>query len=127
MNADLNGLSESVIGCAYRVSSSLGSGFLESVYENALALEFGGSGIVFERQKRLIVRYRDAVVGDFAADFLIADSIIVELKAVKTLLPEHQAQVLNYLKASGLQLGLLINFGTPKAQIKRLVHQLRSD
>jgi len=125
MNADLNRVSEAVIGCAYRVGSTLGSGFLESVYENAMAVELGGTDLFFERQKRLNVRYRDTTVGEFIADLLVEQSVIVEFKAVKSLLPEHQAQVLNYLSASGLSLGLLINFGTSRVQGKRLVKEFQ--
>ena len=124
MNADVNALTERVIGCVYAVSNGLGAGFLESVYENALALELSAAGVSYQRQKTLPVFYRQEVVGQFAADFLIEDSVIVELKAVRSLLPEHQAQLINYLKASGLRLGLLVNFGTPKVQVKRMVHQL---
>ncbi len=124
MNADLNALTERLIGCVYAVSNGLGAGFLESVYENALALELSAAGISYQRQKALPVFYRQEVVGQFAADFLIEDSVIMELKAVRSLLPEHQAQLINYLKASRLRIGLLVNFGTPKVQIKRMVHQL---
>jgi GxxExxY protein len=127
MNADLNVLSERVIGCVYRVSNELGSGFLESVYENALALELCACGIAFERQKQLKVTYRRKVVGDFAADFVVDEAMIVELKAVRTLLPEHQAQLLNYLHAANLHLGLLVNFGNPRVQIKRLVHRFPTE
>ena len=126
MNADLNALSERVIGCVYRVSNVLGSGFLESVYENALALELSAADVEYERQKRMKVYYRRVVVGEFVADFVIRETMVVELKAVRSILPEHQAQLLNYLHAADLRVGLLINFGTPKVQIKRLVNGLRS-
>ena len=125
MNADLNRVSEAVIGCAYRVGSALGSGFLESVYENAMVVELGGTDLFFERQKRLSVQYRDTLVGEFVADLLVEQSVIVEFKAVKSLLPEHQAQLLNYLNASKLSLGLLINFGTSRVQVKRMVREFQ--
>ncbi|NDY94430.1 GxxExxY protein [Wenzhouxiangella limi] len=124
MNADVNALTERVIGCVYAVSNGLGAGFLESVYENALALELAAAGICFQRQKSLRVYYAGEVVGQFAVDLLVEDCVLVELKAVRALLPEHQAQLINYLKAARLSVGLLVNFGTPKAQIKRMVHQL---
>ncbi len=125
MNADLNRISELVIGCAYSVNSTLGSGFLESVYEGAMSLEMADRGLQFERQKRLPVTYRNEVVGEFVADFVIEQCLILELKAVRALGPEHQAQLLNYLNASRLSIGLLINFGTTRVQVKRLVNQLR--
>ena len=126
MNADLNRVSEAVIGCAYRVGSALGSGFLESVYENAMVVELGDTDLFFERQKRLNVRYRDRTIGEFVADLLVEQSVIVEFKAVRALLPEHQAQLLNYLSASGLSLGLLINFGTSRVQVKRMVREFQA-
>ena len=126
MNADLNRVSETVIGCAYRVGSTLGSGFLESVYENAMVVELGDTDLFFERQKRLNVRYRDTTVGEFVADLLVEQSVVVEFKAVRALLPEHQAQLLNYLSASGLSLGLLINFGTSRVQVKRMVREFQA-
>ena len=124
MNADVNALTERVIGCVYAVSNGLGAGFLESVYDNAMAVELSSAGVAYQRQKALNVFYAGQIVGQFAADFLIEDSVIVELKSVRSLLPEHQAQLINYLKAARLSVGLLVNFGTPKAQIKRMVHQL---
>ena len=124
MNADVNALTERVIGCVYAVSNGLGAGFLESVYDNAMAVELSSAGVAYQRQKALNVFYAGQIVGPFAADFLIEDSVIVELKSVRSLLPEHQAQLINYLKAARLSVGLLVNFGTPKAQIKRMVHQL---
>ena len=118
----MNGtLSEAVIGCAIRVSRELGHGFLERVYESALALEFRENGIAFERQKALAVRYRDEVVGEYTCDFLVDSRLLVELKALSALTREHDAQVMNYLKASGLSAGLLLNFGMPKLGIRRLV------
>ena len=126
MNADLNRVSETVIGCAYRVGSTLGSGFLESVYENAMVVELGDTDLFFERQKRLNVRYRDTTVGEFVADLLVEQSVVVEFKAVRALLPEHQAQLSNYLSASGLSLGLLINFGTSRVQVKRMVREFQA-
>ncbi|MCG3128965.1 MAG: hypothetical protein CHACPFDD_03861 [Phycisphaerae bacterium] len=114
-------LTERIIGCAYAVSNSLGSGFLEKVYENALAHELRRAGVDFLQQAPIIIRYDGVVVGDYAADLLVEHALIVELKAVRALDEIHVAQVLNYLKATGLKLALLINFGTPRIQVKRLV------
>jgi len=125
MNADLNQVSERIIGCAYTVSSTLGCGFLESVYERSLALEMRANGLNFEQQKRRQVGYRETVVGEFVADFLVERVFIIEIKAVRAIGSEHQAQLLNYSNASGLRIGLLINCGTPRAQVKRMVNRLR--
>ncbi len=117
----LDQLTERVIGCAYAVGNALGCGFLEKVYENALALELRKAGLKAEQQRAIKVRYRGAIVGDYAADILVNGSVLVELKAADALGDVHTAQCLNYLKATGLQVCLLINFGKPKVQVKRLV------
>ncbi len=113
-------LSRRVIGAFYATYNALGHGFLESVYENALALQMQADGLRFQRQPELAVRFRNQIVGVFRADFLVENKLIIELKAVEHLLPAHESQLLNYLKATGIKLGLLLNFG-PKAQIKRRV------
>ena len=113
-------LTEVVIECCLEVIRELGSGFLESVYEKALLVALAQRGLRVRSQVPLKVKFRGEVVGDFFADIMIDDKLIVELKAVKALLPEHQAQVINYLKATGTDVGLLVNFGTPKLEIKRL-------
>ena len=113
-------LSQRVIGCAIAVSNTLGAGFLESVYENALAVELQSSGLAHERQKALIVRYRSVEVGHFYAGLLIEGKLLVELKALRQLMAEHEAQVLNYLHATNLQVGLLLNFGSPRLGIRRI-------
>ena len=113
-------ITEKIIGAAYQVANTLGSGFLEKVYENALAIEIGKSGLDVKQQYALPVFYDNQKVGDYFADLLIADSVIVELKAVRELIPEFSAQVINYLKATRLETGLLINFGKPRIEIKRL-------
>jgi len=118
----LNEMTERIIGCAYVVANTLGHGFLEKVYENALAHELRKAGIAVEQQKAIAVRYRGVVVGDYVADLLVHDAILVELKAVRALDDIHVAQCLNYLKATGLKVCLLFNFGTPKIQIKRLIN-----
>jgi GxxExxY protein len=114
-------ISRRVIGCAFTVSNALGSGFLESVYENALCLELDDQGIAFERQASLQVRYKDRIVGSFVADIVVERRLLVELKALRQLTSDHEAQVMNYLKASGLRVGLLLNFGAPRLEIKRIV------
>lgn len=127
MNADerrsgLDALSEKIIGAAYEVSNTLGSGFLEKVYENALVVELRLQGVDVKQQEAMRVSYKGQVVGEYIADLLVAESVVVELKAVKALDAVHMAQCMNYLKATGLHLALLINFGAPKVQIKRIVH-----
>lgn len=116
-------LARSVIGAATAVHRVLGPGFLESVYENALSIELELRGIPFRRQAAIGVMYRDQPVGDARLDLLVANSLIVELKSVDSLLPIHTAQVISYLRATNLRLGLLINFNVPvlKQGIKRLV------
>jgi GxxExxY protein len=115
-------LTEQVIGCAYNVANQLGYGFLEKVYENSLRIELQNSGIQVEQQCPIQVRYAGEVVGDFIADLVVEDELIVELKVAKSLDDVHLAQCLNYLKATGKHLGLLVNFGGNKVQIKRVVH-----
>jgi GxxExxY protein len=117
----LNPITEKIIGCAYTVSNALGTGFLEKVYENALAHELQKTGLKVQLQHPIKVWYDDIVVDDYAADLLIEGCILVELKAVKSLDEIHSAQCLNYLKATGLRLCLLINFGNRRVEIKRLV------
>ena len=111
-----------IIGACYEVHNFLGHGFLESVYQEALSIEFMKSRIPFEAQKKLDVWFKDVKLEkSFYADFLCYGKIIIELKAMDGLVPEHIAQVLNYLKATKLNLGLLINFGASKVQIKRVI------
>jgi GxxExxY protein len=117
----LDELTEQIIGCAYTVSNTLGCGFLEKVYENALAIELRKAGMKAVQQHTIKVKYRGAIVGDYSADILVNESVLVELKAASGLEEIHSAQCLNYLKATGLRVCLLINFGKPKLQIKRLV------
>ncbi|TWU46544.1 GxxExxY protein [Rubripirellula reticaptiva] len=120
MNDDeLNALTEKVIGCAFQVSNTLGSGFLEKVYENALAIELRKSGLDVKQQAPINVLYDGIVVGEYFADLLVSDAVIVELKAVKEFSDAHAAQCLNYLKATGLPICLLLNFGKPRVEVKR--------
>ena len=118
---ETNKITETVIGAAYKVGNTLGSGFLEKVYENALAIETRKSGLLVVQQHPINVKYEGAIVGEFIADLLAQDEVLVELKAVKALDEIHLAQCLNYLKATGLHICLLINFGNPKVEIKRIM------
>ena len=118
---DTNLVTEKIINCAYRVSNTLGSGFLEKVCENALAIELLESGLRIAQQYPIKVFYNKNPVGDFVADLLIEDRVIVEVKAVKALDEVHSAQCMNYLKATGFKICLLINFGKPRAEIRRVV------
>ena len=120
---ELDKITERIIGCAYTVSSCLGSGFLEKVYENALAYELRKTELEVLQQFNIQVQYDGIIVGDFSADLLVEKSILLELKAVKALDNIHQAQCMNYLKATGLSVCLLINFGSPKLEVKRIVNQ----
>ena len=116
-----NHTTERIIACIYRVSNGLGSGFVEKVYENALALELSRDGLDFQQQYPIRVLYMDQSVGDFVADFLVENSIVVELKAVKALDDIHAAQCLNYLKATKFKICLLVNFGRPRVELRRIV------
>jgi GxxExxY protein len=112
-------LSGRVIGAAMRVHSTLGPGFVETVDQNALALEMAQDGIPFEREVKPEVRYRGELVGQWRADIVVAGVLILELKAVQAILSEHEVQVVNYLAATGLEQALLLNFGTRSLQIKK--------
>ena len=115
-------VTEKIIGCAYRVANNLGIGFLEKVYENALAYELLKAGLLFKQQAPVVVNYADIVAGEYVADFIIEDAVIVELKAIKKLESTHFAQCMNYLRATDMSVALLINFGNPKIEIKRIVN-----
>jgi len=118
MTAKHKALTQQIIGAFYTVYNSLGYGFLEKVYENALAIELRALGLKVEQQARIAVYYAGEVVGEYYADLLINDTVILELKATRTIAPEHEAQLLNYLKATPYEVGLLLNFGA-EPQIKR--------
>jgi GxxExxY protein len=117
----LNRLSERIIGCAFAATNTLGAGFLEKVHENALAHELRKAGMAVAQQSGIIVRYDDIVVGEYAANLLVEGLILVELKIARAIDVVHYAQCLNYLKASGLQSCLLMNFGRPRLEIKCIV------
>ena len=119
---ELNQVTEQIIGSAFTVSNELGSGFLEKVYENALAHELRKAGIRVKQQYPIQVYYDGIVVGSYVADLLVEDCVLVELKAIKTLGNIEMAQCLNYLKATDLRVCLLLNFGRPRVEVKRIVH-----
>jgi GxxExxY protein len=124
MNADetvLDHLTERIIGSALTVSNTLGSGFHEKVYENALAHELRKVGLAVVQQRSVTVMYDGVIVGDYAVDLLVEGTVIVELKAIKAVTDIHRAQCINYLRATGLQVCLLLNFGNPRLEIKRIV------
>lgn len=115
-------ITEKIIGSAYAVMSTLGNGFLEKVYENTLTHEIRKSGVQVFQQHNIKVNYDGIEVGDYIADLLVNNEVLVELKAVKALDDIHRAQCMNYLKATGHRVCLLINFGSPKLEIKRIVN-----
>lgn len=118
---EINSITEKIIGCAYKVSNELGCGFLEKVYENALAYEIRKLNLRVEQQKQIKVFYDKFEVGFYETDLLVEEIVLVELKTVKNLDDVHKAQCLNYLKATGLKICLLINFGNPRVEVKRFV------
>ena len=119
---NLNNLSETIIGLSYKVHNHLGRGYLEKVYENALVHELINLGIAIKQQPCLTVKYLGVVVGEFQPDIIVDNHILLEIKAVAELNKNHEAQCCNYLKASDISLGLLINFGTSSVQIRRKVN-----
>jgi GxxExxY protein len=127
MNADerrslFDEITKNIIGCVHEVSNTLGTGFLERVYENALAVELRRTGLRVNQQQRIEVHYKDVLVGEYVADLMVEDCIIIEVKAAKALDEIHSVQCLNYLKATGLSVCLLVNFGVPRAVVRRIVH-----
>ena len=119
-------LTAKIIECAYKVHNTLGFGFLEAVYQNALLIELIKVGLQAEKEKKIQVHYHNQLVGDYAADIIVEKTVILELKSVKELHPAHSAQLVNYLKATGIEIGLLINFGE-SVEIKRKVFTLPKD
>ena len=114
-------LTEKVLGAAFKVLNTMGTGFLEKVYENALSVELRRSGLLVEAQRLFPVKYDGGIVGEYQADLIVAGKVIVECKAISNMDSVHEAQLINYLKASGAHVGLLINFGRPTLQYRRLV------
>ncbi|MBI5026148.1 MAG: GxxExxY protein [Nitrospirae bacterium] len=113
-------ITERIIRCFYNVYDELGGGFLESVYEKALMIELGSIGLRADTQKNFNVSYKNHLVGEFKADIIVEDKIIIEIKAVTNLISQHEAQLINYLKATGIKVGLLVNFGD-KLEFKRRI------
>ncbi|RKX43718.1 MAG: GxxExxY protein [Verrucomicrobia bacterium] len=118
-------LTEKVIGCAYRVYNKMGYGFLESVYEKSLMIELKKSGLQAESQKPITVEYEGEIVGEFIADVVVEGSVILELKSVKRIVRAHEIQLVNYLVATGTEVGLILNFAEEKVEVKRKVRSLR--
>ncbi len=114
-------LTGKILEAAFAVHNTLGSGFLERVYANALLLELRRSGIDCVQEAQLKVTYRDTIVGDYIADIIVDNRVILELKACASLDPGHSAQVMNYLRAAKVRVGLLLNFGRPKLEYRRFV------
>ena len=114
-------LTDKILGAAIEVHRELRSGFLEKVYENALCIELKRRGLQFASQVPMPVRYKDQHVGTYVADIIVEQVVLCEIKALDALIPAHEGQVLHYLKATGIRVGLLLNFGASKLQIKRLI------
>ncbi len=120
-------LTEKIIGCAYHTYNKMGFGFLESVYEKCLLIEMRKQGLKAESQKPITVYYENEIVGEFVADIVVEDTIILELKSVRQIVKAHEVQLVNYLVATGKSVGLIINFGEKKVEIKRKVKILKVD
>lgn len=118
---DLKELTYQINGAVYEVNKVLGGGFLEKIYENALLFEMRKRGLKAESQVPITVRYKGEIVGDYFADIIVEGQVILEIKAIESLIRIHEAQLLNYLRATGITIGLLVNFKHPKAVIRRLV------
>jgi GxxExxY protein len=117
-------LTEKIIGCAYRVYNKMGFGFLESVYEKCLLIELERAGLQAEEQRSLTVYYDGVVVGEFVADVIVENAIILELKSVRQIIQAHEVQLVNYLTATGKDVGQIINFAERNVKIKRKVKDL---
>jgi GxxExxY protein len=120
----LSALTGIVLESAFRVSNALGSGFLEKVYENSLVIELRERGLAVMQQAAVDVLYRDRVVGQYVADLIVESSVVIEVKAVSTLQPMHESQCINYLKATRLNVCMLLNFGRPRVEYRRIVWSL---
>ncbi|MHC4120920.1 MAG: GxxExxY protein [Planctomycetota bacterium] len=114
-----------IIAAAYQVYNSMGFGFLESVYEKCLLIELEKAGLCCESQKPIVVKYENQVVGEFKADIVVEDTVIVELKSVIQIAQAHEVQLVNYLVATGKPVGLILNFGEQKVEVKRKVKELK--
>ncbi|MCA9744009.1 MAG: GxxExxY protein [Deferribacteres bacterium] len=117
-------LSEKIIGCTYRVYNTMGFGFLESVYEKCLLIELQNAGLHAEAQKGISVYYEKTIAGEFFADIVVENRIILELKSVREIAPVHEVQLVNYLVATGIDVGLILNFSENGVEVKRKVRKL---
>ena len=120
-------LTEKISGCGFNVYNRMGFGFLESVYEKCLIIELKNSNVKAESQVPISVSYDDTLVGDFYADILVEDHVILELKSVRQLARAHEVQLVNYLVATGKEVGLLLNFAEEKVQVKRKIRRLEDE
>jgi GxxExxY protein len=121
---DVNHITSRIIRCGFRVSNAMGPGFLEKVYENALAFELRDCGLDVLQQAHVEVRYREQVVGEYQPDLLVASRVVVEVKAIRSLEAIHESQAINYLKCTKLKVALLMNFARPRLEWRRLVLDL---
>jgi len=113
-------MTSKIISCFYKVYNTLGFGFLEKVYENAMLIELNGIELLTERQRPISVFYNEKLIGEYFADLIVENKVIIELKAVETLIEEHELQLINYLKATDIEVGLLLNFGK-KPEVRRKI------
>ncbi|TKJ35933.1 MAG: GxxExxY protein [Planctomycetes bacterium B3_Pla] len=120
-------LTRKIIAAAYNVYNRMGFGFLESVYEKCLLIKLEKAGLQAESQRPIVVKYENEVVGEFKADIIVEDTIIVELKSVKQIIQAHEVQLVNYLVATGKPVGLILNFGEQKVEVKRKVKDLEAE
>ena len=118
-------LTGKILAACFEVSNELGCGFLESVYQNALIIALQEKGLTVEPEHELTVIFRGQAIGQFYADLLVENNVIIELKAVSALNENHKAQIINYLKATGIDVGLLVNFGAPKLEYRRFDNRLK--
>lgn len=117
-------LTQQIIGCAYKVYNAMGYGYLESVYEKCLVIELKKAGLKVEEQKPIPVFYDGEKVGDFIADLVVEDSVILELKSVRKIVSAHEVQLVNYLTATGKEVGLILNFSETQVEVKRKIRTL---
>jgi len=122
---DREELTEKIIGCAYRAYNMMGYGFLESVYEKCLMIELKKADLRAERQKPISVEYEEQIVGEFIADIIVEESVILELKSIKQIVRAHEVQLVNYLVATGIDIGLILNFGEQKVEVRRKLRNLK--
>ena len=120
-------LTEQIIGCAYRVYNQMGSGFLESIYHKCLMIKLDKAGLKAEQEREIRVLYQDEEVGFFKADIIVEGTIILELKSIRQFATAHEVQLVNYLVATDSPVGLLLNFGPEKVDVKRKVRDLKND